>query len=217
MTKYKFDVDQNRYELRQLIMKLTMLKVWQDWEAKGGKENSKFQTWPDVAAHLTDLLDPSKVESLNIKDEYDTKRFVEETFYFQKHLGGDKWVLSDFYAPIVECITGNDGDLKYFYKCTKCGTVLIVDHSHSDCCDPKLCPRCCNIENCPWEVIYPENEDYEKLIKWMKDDAFYWNNAWYRKYVHIKIKIYYFFWKIFHPKQYAESKAKVKEMYEHSN
>ena len=47
-------------------------------------------------------------------------------------------------VPTLECIAGDDGYLKYYYKCLLCGTILIDDHGEESCLefDKYDCPTC---------------------------------------------------------------------------
>lgn len=50
--------------------------------------------------------------------------------------------VSEMYDNDIRCIYGDDGFLKYYYKCDACGCIHILDYSEEESMNLVFCPVC---------------------------------------------------------------------------
>jgi hypothetical protein len=207
IAKREFSLERNNWEMKQLLMQGIMLRAWQ----------AEYKTWGDVISNFDTLIQKGYKEKL-IDPKQDEQDQIERVVFRMRHIfeyyTADHFVfrMGNKFLPRFICQTGNDGDLIYYYKCEDCGTIAVVDHSHSDCMKQIFCPNCCPpLTDKPLlhKYIKPNDKDYESLMAFIKADQFYQNNVWYQKWSYFKFKISLLFMKIFQRKKLAESVKKM--------
>jgi len=78
----------------------------------------------------------------------------------------------------LQFIDGNEGDLKYWYYCIDCGTLICMDDSEESCTTHRLlCPKCSHLEGYELEYYTPSDKEYNDHIAWWTNDQTF--NLWF--------------------------------------
>lgn len=69
----------------------------------------------------------------------------------------------------LKCFSGNDADLQYWYECTKCGCIVIIDYSAPESMELWSCPVCNNLKDFPHRYFSKKEIDECPAIKQLID------------------------------------------------
>ncbi|MEA3229526.1 MAG: hypothetical protein U9P44_01300 [archaeon] len=65
----------------------------------------------------------------------------------------------------LECIAGDDANLKYYYRCPVCGTIVIEDYSELQPLDSGYdCPVCNPVDDFPFEYVTSDKLEEYRVV-----------------------------------------------------
>ena len=108
-----------------------------------------------------------KMKKRNFFQNLELWKLRSENFWL-KGMGIFRAVYTGFiYAytkPKMIPMGGNDGDLIYWYRCERCGTMVQEDHSDIACMEPWDCPTCVSAVNFPFKFFTREELKKDKRV-----------------------------------------------------
>jgi DNA-directed RNA polymerase subunit RPC12/RpoP len=132
---------------------------------------------PGFLDHVYTTAKTEEVKALARED------FCSEGFYYLDQIGKE-WLFNDIKLkpPRWEFITGNDGDLMYWFRCTECGSIIIVDHGDPSYDRPMVCSHCNPVANQPHAFYDIDDEalDVKAVHEFAKSCTKYHSDKLYR-------------------------------------
>jgi DNA-directed RNA polymerase subunit RPC12/RpoP len=183
-----------------------LLNGWKNFSEFSNKENFE----PLIQIGFLDEFVYHNVKTEEAKEQL-REDFVKQAFYYCDIIGQHTFLYNDLKLkpPHWQFIEGNDGDLKYWYKCKDCGSIIVLDHGDEHSFDrPMVCSHCNpDIEKKTTHQFYETGSQmWTDLQPWVNHQLMYNNNIFYKIYIDILFKIRDLTWPI--RKIFIERKAK---------
>ena len=204
------EIDVIREEGVQLEMKMIVL-----YTQLYSLEHPECETYGNAVKdeHWFKILDHAGLRKYS--DIMDRMRFLIRCDWAKKNVSG--WIdvknggtgpSSVFYHEMEMVLDSPDGT--YFYECPYCGTIMTQRYEDWEPEKIVCCPRCDeNRLNYVSQYSAPDEPEFHKVQSYVKWSIFFWSHAWYRKFVAIKNRTYFFLWSIVHQKEAQESRRNV--------
>jgi hypothetical protein len=205
MRQLKDEIADDHENLRYSILKLMLIGGIQ----VGYIDRSEFKE------HFNELVKSDDIKYIMRKEQYEifikdkdfADSIIDDFTYEAFHLINrcKNFINMKEKIPRTVFITGNDGDLQYFYECVKCKSLIVVDHGSSSHRDPIVCTHCIPNYDSDHELIEVNSAHWLGLRDWVKFEKRMNTDPVFKKFIEFKWKLRSKFYK-FTPSYYKAMK-----------
>jgi hypothetical protein len=207
---------ETRLEILEAQQKILLEKIFWEDIAKYKSKN------PDMDVSFDNLVDKLPIYfSSNLIDEIysetDTaedrvnkvKAFIEMALYHFNMINGFMQT-NDLYMPRQDLVLDSHGELKYWLRCAKCGTIICGSDSYEDYSGrhPIVCPHCVpelKVKYRTCRYTFPDDKDFADMQDWAIWEWRHENDKWFKRWSWLKVRpeyIKHWLFKTFQPKAY---------------